>query len=325
MTPNTTTITNTKNPHSHPTLSYAFFGATNYSKELLLFLIENKLTPKVIFSIPQEFSISYSDEKVKNTNYAELKSISNKYNILYYEIDSVNGKRTKDYETIIKELNLDLILVLGWYYMIPKSIRELAKYGAWGIHASLLPKYAGGAPLNWAIINGEKQTGVTLFRMEDGVDDGDIIAQKAFSIEYEDTIKEVYNKATIASKQILAEILNNIKNVKFTPQDKNKIEVHPQRNPKDGMIDWHQSAKSIYDFIRAQTLPYPCAYSTISGNTIKIINATPITTTTTNTNTSTTTSTNNKANSNNECGKITTINNQTVVATKDNFIHIGVF
>lgn len=289
-------------------LSFAFFGTTNYSKELLLFLLEKDLVPKVIFSIPQEFNISYSNEKVKNTNYAELKSISNKYNILYYEIDSVNGKRTKDYETIIKELNLDLILVLGWYYMIPKSIRELAKYGAWGIHASLLPKYAGGAPLNWAIINGEKQTGVTLFRMEDGVDDGDIIAQKSFSIKYEDTIKEVYDKATIASKQILAEILNNIKNVKFTPQDKNKIEVHPQRNPQDGEIDWNKSAVEIYNFIRAQTLPYPCAFSIINDRAIKIIDS-KITDT----------------NSNSyEVGEILNIDNKSLVATRDKFIELGV-
>ncbi len=306
-------------PHSHltPTLSFAFFGATNYSKELLLFLIENNLTPKAIFSIPQEFNISYSEKKVKNTNYANLKTIADKHNIPYYEIDSCEGKKTKDYESIIKELNLDLILVLGWYYMVPKSTRELTKYGAWGIHASLLPKYAGGAPLNWAIINGEKQTGVTLFRMEDGVDDGDIIAQKSFSIEYEDTIKEVYYKATIASKKILTKVLNNIKNVKFTPQDKSKVEVHPQRSPKDGMIDWYQSAKSIYDFIRAQTVPYPCAYSIINGNTIKIINAIVIS------HPHPTPTLPHKASSNIECGRTTTINNQTVVATKDNFIHIG--
>ena len=334
MTPNTTTTTNTSTVilHSHPTpkLSYAFFGTTNYSKELLLFLIENNLTPKVIFSIPKEFSISYSEKKVKNTNYADLKTIADKHSIPYYEIDSVKGKKTKDYENIIKELNLDLILVLGWYYMVPESTRELTKYGAWGIHASLLPKYAGGAPLNWAIINGEKQTEVTLFRMEDGVDDGDIIAQKAFSIEYEDTMKEAYDEATIASKQILAEVLNNIKNVKFTPQDKSKIEINPQRSPKDGMIDWHQDAKNIYDFIKAQTLPYTCAYSTINGNTIKIINATITQNTTTTTNTNTvflhshsTLTLSHKASPNIECGKITTINNQTVVAAKDNFIHIG--
>ncbi|WP_417328578.1 methionyl-tRNA formyltransferase [Halarcobacter sp.] len=241
-------------------LSFAFFGATNYSKELLLFLLEKDIIPKVIFSIPKEFNISYSKEKVKNSNYANLKELADKYNILYYEIDSVNGKRTKDYEPIIKELNLDLILVLGWYYMLPKSIRALTKYGAWGIHASLLPKYAGGAPLNWAIINGEKETGVTLFRMEDGVDDGDIIAQKSFSIEYEDTIKEVYAKATIASKEILNQILSNVKKVKFKPQDKNKIEIYPQRKPEDGEIDLTKTSEEIYNFVRAQSNPYPGAF-----------------------------------------------------------------
>lgn len=253
-------------------ISFAFFGATNYSKELLLFLLEKNIKPKAIFSIPQEFNISYSDKKVKNTNYADLKKIALKYDILYHEVDSVDGKKTKDYEPIIKELNLDLILVLGWYYMLPRSTRELSKYGAWGIHASLLPNYAGGAPLNWAIINGEKETGVTLFRMEDGVDDGDIIAQKSFSIEYEDTIKEVYKKATIASKGILLEVLlENIENIKFISQDKSKIKVFPQRKPDDGEIDLTKTSEDIYNFIRAQSNPYPGAFiKTVDGKRLII-------------------------------------------------------
>ena len=241
-------------------LSFVFFGATNYSKELLLFLIENKFIPKAIFSIPKEFNISYSEKKVKNSNYANLKIIAKKHDIEYYEVDSIEGKRTKDYEKIINNMNLDLILVLGWYYMVPKNVRNLSRYGAWGIHASLLPKYAGGAPLNWAIINGENQTGVTLFRMDDGVDDGDIIAQQVFAIEYEDTIKEVYEKATIVSKEILKKILSDIKNINFQKQDKNLIEIYPQRKPEDGEIDLNKTSKELYDFIRAQTSPYPGAF-----------------------------------------------------------------
>jgi len=289
-------------------LSFAFFGATNYSKELLLFLIENSFLPKVIFSIPQEFTISYSKEKVKNTNYANLKEIADKHGILYYEIDSIDGKRTKDYKDIIKELKLDLLLILGWYYMVPKDIRELTKYGAWGIHASLLPKYAGHAPLNWAMIYGEEKAGVTMFRMEDGVDNGDIIAQKSFSIEYEDSIKEVYAKATTASKGILLDILSDIKNVEFTPQNKDKIEIHPPRTPQDGEIDWNKSAVEIYNFIRAQTLPYPCAFSIINDRAIKIIDS-KITDT----------------NSNSyEVGEILNIDNKSLVATRDKFIELGV-
>jgi len=241
-------------------ISFAFFGCTNFSKELLLFLIENKFIPKVIFSSPSEFYISYSDKKVKNYNHASLKEIANKYKIKYYEVDSVDGSKTKDYEKIFKDYNFDLILVLGWYYKIPKSIRNLNKLGAWGIHASLLPKYAGGAPLTWAIINGEKETGVTLFRLEDGVDDGDIIFQEKFLIEDEDTIKEVYEKATELSKQVLLKALKNIKNINFIPQDKDKIIVYPQRNPDDGEIDLTKSVDEIYNFVRAQSSPYPGAF-----------------------------------------------------------------
>jgi len=245
-------------------LRFAFFGATNYSKELLLDLMKENFMPAAIFSIPKEFSISYSHKKVENTNFANLKEIANEKSIPYYEIDSIEGSKTKDYNEIIKDLNLDLILVLGWYYMIPKTIRDLSKFGAWGIHASLLPKYAGGAPLNWAIINGEEETGVTLFRMADGVDDGDIIAQKSFSIDYEDNISDVYSKATTASKEILCNTLKNVDNVSFQSQDKNKIEIYPQRKPSDGEIDFSKNSKELYNFIRAQSHPYPGAFITTS-------------------------------------------------------------
>ena len=254
-------------------LKYVFFGATNYSKALLLFLIDNNIIPTAIFSIPREFNISYSKKKVINSNYANLKGIANNYKIPHYEVDSVKGKKMMDYFKVIRSLNLDLILALGWYYMIPKKIRGLAKYGAWGIHASLLPKYAGGAPLNWAIINGEKETGVTLFRMDDGVDDGDIIIQKSFPIKYEDSIKDVYEKATVVSTKILKQTLQNINGVKFEPQDKSKIKVYPQRTPEDGAINLSQSSKDIYNFIRAQSSPYPGAFCEYEGEKMIIWDA----------------------------------------------------
>ena len=239
-------------------LRYVFLGATNYSKELLLDLIQNRYIPLAIFAIEKDFTISYSKTKVQNSNYANLKEIALKYNIDYYEVDSSQDKRLQNYEKIIKSLDLNLILVLGWYYMIPKNIRALASDGAWGIHASLLPKYAGGAPLNWAIINGESQTGITLFKLSDGVDDGDIIKQIKFNIEFEDTIKEVYAKATNASKKLLREILQDISNVKFIKQG--KAEIYPQRKPADGEIDLTKKATELYNFIRAQSNPYPGAY-----------------------------------------------------------------
>nr|WP_321266954.1 methionyl-tRNA formyltransferase [uncultured Sulfurimonas sp.] len=252
-------------------INFAFFGSTSYSKKLLEALIENDYIPSVIFSIPKEFGISYAKEKIINSNFADLSELATKYNIPYYEVDSSNGKRIQEYKQVLQELKLDLILVLGWYYMLPKEIRDLSKNGAWGIHASLLPDYAGGAPLNWAIINGEKKSGVTLFKFDEGIDSGDIIKQQAFDIAYTDSIKEVYEKAYLASKDVLLNVLKNIQNISYKPQDLKQQKIYPQRKPLDGKINLDMSSHELYNFIRAQSSPYPGAYIVTSDNKKLII------------------------------------------------------
>ena len=112
-----------------------FLGATQFSKELLLHLLNNKITPKRIFTIPQEFNISYSDTKVTNYNFANLSNIAAQHNIPCYQVESTTGKRITDYYDELAALQPDVILVMGWYYMVPKKIRDIAKFGSWGIHA----------------------------------------------------------------------------------------------------------------------------------------------------------------------------------------------
>ncbi len=238
-----------------------FLGCTKYSETLLKEVkgISN-VELKAIFTIPEYFNISYSEKPVKNTNYSDLSVLASEWGISHYEVDSREGKKISDYTDVIKKINPDVILVLGWYYMVPKKIRNLAKNGAWGIHASMLPKFAGGAPLVWSIIEGEKETGVSLFRLSDGVDDGDIIEQKAFTIEFDDTIKEVYEKATKYSVEILKKTLENPEQISFKEQNKSEIEVYPQRNPADGEIDLNWGVDKIFNFIRAQSEPYPGAF-----------------------------------------------------------------
>ena len=242
-----------------------FLGTTKFSEAMLLHLLGKDISIDMLFTMPQEFGISYSESKVKNYNYSDLKKVAEEKNIPCYSIEKAENKIT-DYFDEIKKLSPDVILVMGWYYMVPKKIRNLAKYGAWGIHASLLPDYAGGAPLVWAIIEGQEKTGVTLFRLEDGVDDGDIIAQKEFTIAQNETISELYDKATESSKEILLHALMDIEHIEFKKQDKSKIKVYPQRKPADGEIDLSWPAKKIYDFIRAQSSPYPGAFIKTSDN-----------------------------------------------------------
>ena len=282
-----------------------FLGSTKFSEELLNSLINNNFDITAVFTIPKVFTV-LKGEKVVNHNYSDLSKITNKNNIPIYYVDE--DKKLSSYEKIIKSINPDIILVLGWYYIVPKVIREIPKYGACGIHASMLPKYAGWAPLVWSIIHGEKETGVTFFQFNDSVDGGDIIAQKNFKIDINDTIKEAYSKATIESSNILVRILPIIDTIKFKKQDKNKLKIYNKRTPKDGEIDFSKSAKEIYDFIRAQTRPYPCAFSTINNERIKIIDS------------KLTNIKNNKF----KYGEVVLLDNTTLVATKDYLLDLGV-
>lgn len=249
-----------------------YLGCTKFSEEILLHLLDQEVEIVGIFTIPEYFKINYSPELVKNTNYADLSKYAQKMNVPHFEVNSFSGHRMSDYHNELKKLKPDVILTMGWYYMVDKKTRSFAKYGAWGIHASLLPNYAGGAPLVWAIIEGAKETGVTLFKLDDSVDGGDIIGQVKFEIDEDDTIKDVYSKATEASKEILSRTLLS-DNISFKPQDKSRIKVYPQRSPKDGEIDWNWEPEKIKNFIRAQSKPYPGAWTKINGKKVTIWDA----------------------------------------------------
>ncbi|MFA6754157.1 MAG: methionyl-tRNA formyltransferase [Candidatus Paceibacterota bacterium] len=235
-----------------------FMGASKFGFSCLEKIFEMKEDVVAIFSIPEKFNISYSKNSVKNFNHKSFRGIAKKFNVPFVEI---TGKM-KEYEDQIRNLNPDLILVIGWYYMIPKRIMDIPKLGCVGIHNSLLPKYRGGAPLVWAIINGEKESGVSFFYFAEGVDNGDIIAQKKFLITQKDTIKTVYEKAEKKALKILERSIPLIKRKKAQKikQDESKATYFPQRTPEDGEINWNRKSSEIYNFIRAQTKPYPGAF-----------------------------------------------------------------
>jgi len=268
VVPSVSSLKEMPNGIGDKSMKVIFMGATKFSEVLLRYLLDCGIDVRLILTIPEEFHISYSPEKIRNYNYADLEPIARQHGIPCYEVDSVAGRKIGDYAELIAGLGAEVILSLGWYYMVPRRLRELVRYGAWGIHASLLPRYAGGAPLVWAIIKGEKEAGVTLFRFEDGVDDGDIIAQRPFPIAFEETIQQVYQKAIVCSQEILLEALQHPERVSFQSQEKSCIEVFPQRKPEDGLIDCCRSALDVYNFIRAQARPYPGAFSSINGKKI---------------------------------------------------------
>jgi methionyl-tRNA formyltransferase len=228
-----------------------------------------------ILTTPPEISISYSERPVLIKTHARFDDLAQQCDC---EVITMQGKmNAAAHLQCIHKWQPDLLLALGWYYLIPRHVRNTAPLGCMGIHASLLPKYRGGAPIPWAIINGEQSTGVTLFALDEGVDTGDIIAQGSVPITEHDDCATVYEKATCASVDILRKYLPLIANGSAqrlaqsrTGADGEKIPVYPQRKPDDGQIDWTWGTKKIHDFIRAQTHPYPGAFTYLIGRKLHI-------------------------------------------------------
>lgn len=251
-------------------MNLVFIGATRFGLrclELVYTLSDFKITG--IVTAPQKFTISYRPEGVINVLHIDFVRFSTDHNLPYLIIDSQGMKNLALFETV-KSWKPDAFLVVGWYHMIPSIWRKLAP--AYGLHASLLPDYSGGAPLVWALINGETQTGITLFQMDDGIDTGPIVAQAKVPIYERDTIATLYARVEEKGIELLKETLPKLAHGLITPQPQPKTErrVMPQRCPEDGLIDWTKDSQFIDRFVRAQTRPYPGAYTTLDGTRVTV-------------------------------------------------------
>lgn len=163
----------------------------------------------------------------------------------------------------VRAMRPDLILVIGWTRLLGAGILAIPPLGAIGFHASLLPRYRGRAPVNWAIINGETETGNTMFFLDGGVDTGDIIAQRRIVISAEDTCATLYEKVAAEAIGMLRENLPLLKRgaAPRLSQDHAKATVMPARRPEDGLIDWSKNPAALHNWIRALTHPYPGAFT----------------------------------------------------------------
>jgi len=235
-----------------------FMGTTEFGFKCFKKLLEMKENIVAVYVTPQFFKISWSKEPIRISTYKNFRNIAFKKGITLIEVT----KKMDEYQEQIRNFKPDLIVAMGWYHIIPKSILDIPKFGCVGIHASLLPKYRGGAPLVWTIINGEKKTGISFIYLDERADVGDVIAQKEFSITKKDTIKTVYEKATSSALRILEDYIPKIKAGKAPriKQDETKATYFPQRKPEQGIINWDEGSKEIYNFIRALTKPYPGAF-----------------------------------------------------------------
>ena len=173
----------------------------------------------------------------------------------------------------IRALAPDFLFSFYYRNMLGPELLALPRRGAYNLHGSLLPKYRGRVPVNWAVIMGERETGATLHQMVEKPDAGGIVGQEAVPIGPEDTAAEVFAKVTDAAARVLARALPGLiaGSARITPQDLSKGSYFGGRKPEDGRIDWAKSAQEVHDLVRGVAPPYPGAFTRIGAMTLRIL------------------------------------------------------
>ena len=211
---------------------------------------------------------------------ADERSVLNKF-IEFSRLNKIPleiAKNRQNADILVSQFNPDLCIVVGWYWLIKKEVLNSVPYGFIGIHNSLLPKYRGGSPLVWAIINGERRVGFSLFSFSDGIDDGPLWGQKTIDISDNEYIGEIVTRIEKETVEFLKEKYPLILKYSIKPvlQKEDDATYCSQRIPEDGKIDWSLSSIKIFNFIRAQSKPYPGAFTYFRSKKMTVLEAYPL-------------------------------------------------
>lgn len=239
-----------------------FIGCVQAGLKCLKQILDDKWEVKAIFTLAKRYA-------GRTSGFVDFSPIAAKYKIALYKIKNINTQINIDR---IKRINPDLIIICGWQRLVSEKILKILPKGTISFHSSLLPRYRGRAPVNWAIINGEKKTGITMFYCDKEADTGDIIAQQSFPITLNDTCGTVYDKVAKAACGLIHKYLPRIKagTVKIKKNRSIRHRFWPKRNPEDGRIQWNKSSLAVHNWIRALTRPYPGAFTYYDGEKVFI-------------------------------------------------------
>lgn len=179
---------------------------------------------------------------------------------------------------VLKELDPELIVVVAYGRILPKEILDFPKYGCINVHGSLLPLLRGSAPIQRAVINGFKETGVTSMQMNEGIDTGDMLCTLKTEIGENETSEELWDRLAALSAEVLTETLEKLQNGSLEPekQDDSEATYAPMLSKADSPVDWNESAQSVHNKIRG-LYSWPCADTVIEGKRIKLLSSRTVT------------------------------------------------
>jgi len=197
-----------------------------------------------------------------------VKELALRHGLIPLQPEKAKGEA---FQEALKGLEADLMVVVAYGQILPRSVLDIPKHGAVNVHASLLPKYRGAAPIAWAILNGERVTGVTTMVMDEGMDTGDILIQTETLIGNGETCETLHDRLASLGAQLLSETLEKMKagTIRPIPQDHSKATFAPPLKKEDGHIDWNKEAEEIDRQVRAFN-PWPGAFTELGGLLLKV-------------------------------------------------------
>lgn len=225
-------------------MNIVFFGTGEFSTKILKGLIDDN--QNVIAVVSQPDKVNGRNNKIK---FSKIKEFCLSNNIPLFQFEKVS----RDGEDELKKLNADMFVTASFGQILKQNILDIPPLGVINVHASLLPKYRGSSPIQWAIMNGEKYTGITIMRTDIGLDTGDIYFSKKIDIDDNDTSSSVFNKLAILGVECLHEFFENYDYYKdkHFPQDEKNSSYYPMIKKEDFKLDFNLDAKTIFNKIRA--------------------------------------------------------------------------
>lgn len=239
-------------------LKIVFFGTPEFAVESLKRLLEDGCDIVAVVTMP---------DKPAGRGHKLLESDVKKFAVSH-DLKVLQPVNLKDPEFIkeLKSLNADLFIVIA-FRMLPQAVWQMPSEGTFNLHASLLPKYRGAAPINWAVINGDKETGVTTFFLKHEIDTGDIIQQEKIQILPEDNVGDVHDKLMHLGAEMVLKTVKDIEagNITPKPQPEGEFKAAPKIFKETCRINWREKSENIHNLIRGLS-PYPAAWAKFSDS-----------------------------------------------------------
>ncbi|MDD4979737.1 MAG: methionyl-tRNA formyltransferase [Candidatus Omnitrophica bacterium] len=247
-------------------MNIIFFGSSHFAVASLKALLSSKHRISCVVTQP---------DKKKGRGLAmgatQVKAVARESGLDIYQPERINTAQALG---LLKGLEPDLFVVIAYGQILSENVLAIPKILAINVHASILPKYRGAAPINWSIINADKTTGITVIKMVREMDAGPVIMQKKIGIAEDDTAVTLENKLSKLAAELLLTCLESVENnnYKLAPQDKDNVTFAPKLKKEDGKIDWGKPAEDIHNLIKG-CLPWPGAFTYYKGKLLKIYQA----------------------------------------------------